>query len=159
MVSVPSTLDEDVLSLDVTQLPHSLEESLPGAPASGAVRRGTPEKAQPMDFRGLLGLGGERRGDDGDRSKEKRAPARHGITSSARASTDDGIVRPRAFAVFRFMTSVWLVDCSTGKSAGEAPLRILSTKAPTRGKRLPSCGNHAIRSPAAADLASPPDAG
>src|SRR5262249_54860769 len=56
MVPVPSTLDEDVLTLDVPQLPHPLEESLPGAPASGAVRRGTPEKAQPIDFPGLLRL-------------------------------------------------------------------------------------------------------
>src|SRR5262245_36214399 len=52
---------------------------------------------------------------------------RHWITSSARSSTDGGIVRPRAFAVFRLMTSSNLVGCSTGGSAGLAPLRILST--------------------------------
>ena len=48
-------------------------------------------------------------------------------TSSARANTDGGIVRPRALAVLRFTTSSNFVDCSTGRSAGLAPLRILST--------------------------------
>ena len=51
----------------------------------------------------------------------------HWITSSARNSSDGGIVRPRALAVLRLMTSSNLVGCSTGKSAGLAPLRILST--------------------------------
>jgi len=37
----------------------------------------------------------------------------HWITSSARASTDGGIVRLRAFAVLRFMTSSNVVGCST----------------------------------------------
>src|SRR5262249_39301325 len=51
----------------------------------------------------------------------------HSITSSARASTEGGIVRPRALAVLRLMTSSNFVGCSTGKSAGLAPFRILST--------------------------------
>ena len=51
----------------------------------------------------------------------------HSITSSARSSTDCGIVRPSAFAVLRFMTNSNLVGCSTGRSAGFAPFRILST--------------------------------
>jgi len=36
-------------------------------------------------------------------------------------------VRPRSFAVFRLITNSNLVGCSTGKSPGFAPLRILST--------------------------------
>src|SRR3989304_5572382 len=51
----------------------------------------------------------------------------HRITSSARISTDWGSVRPRALAVVRLMTSWYRVGCSTGKSAGFAPFRILST--------------------------------
>jgi hypothetical protein len=39
-----------------------------------------------------------------------------------------GIVRPRALAVLRLMTSSNVVSCSTGSSAGFAPLKILSTK-------------------------------
>ena len=46
---------------------------------------------------------------------------------SARSSTDGGIVRPRALAVLRLMTSSNFVGSSTGRSAGFAPLRIRST--------------------------------
>ena len=49
------------------------------------------------------------------------------ITSSARRSRDGGIVSPSALAVLRLMISSNFVGCSTGKSAGLAPLRILST--------------------------------
>ena len=51
----------------------------------------------------------------------------HWITWSARASTDCGIVRPRALAALRLMTSSNFVGCSIGRSPGFAPLRILST--------------------------------
>src|SRR5215470_13672083 len=46
---------------------------------------------------------------------------------SARRSTDCGIVSPRVLAVLRLMTSSNLVGCSTGRSAGLAPLRMRST--------------------------------
>src|SRR5216683_6147966 len=51
----------------------------------------------------------------------------HLITSSARRSSDGGIVSPSAFAVFRLMTNLNSVGCSIGSSPGLAPLRILST--------------------------------
>src|SRR5882757_5300478 len=51
-------------------------------------------------------------------------------TSSARASSDGEMSIPRALAVLRFTTSSNLVGCSTGKSAGFAPLKILSRKTP-----------------------------
>ena len=56
----------------------------------------------------------------------------HLITSSARANTFGGIVRPICFAVFRLITNSNLVGCSTGKSTGLTPLRILSTKIAAR---------------------------
>ena len=49
------------------------------------------------------------------------------ITLSARASTFGGIVRPICLAAFRLMMNSNFVGCSTGRSAGLAPLRILST--------------------------------
>jgi len=49
----------------------------------------------------------------------------YSITSSTRASSVGGTVRPRALAAFRLMTNSNLVGCWTGKSAGWAPLRIL----------------------------------
>src|SRR5215510_298965 len=48
----------------------------------------------------------------------------YSITSSARASSVGGTSRPSALAVCRLMTNSNLVDCSTGRSAGLAPLRI-----------------------------------
>src|SRR5262249_54148335 len=54
----------------------------------------------------------------------KGAPS-HSITSSARASTFDGMVIPSALAVLRLMIRSALVACWTGRSAGFSPLRIL----------------------------------
>jgi hypothetical protein len=51
----------------------------------------------------------------------------HSMTSSARARIRGGTVRPSACAVLRLMTSSILVGCWTGRSAGLAPFRILST--------------------------------
>ena len=55
------------------------------------------------------------------------ATRRYSIASSARARNEGGTVRPSAFAVLRLITSSNLVGCSTGRSAGLVPLRILST--------------------------------
>ena len=49
------------------------------------------------------------------------------ITSVARMRTDGGMVSPRALAVFMLITSSNRMGCSTGRSAGLVPLRILST--------------------------------
>src|SRR5262249_26771446 len=49
----------------------------------------------------------------------------HSITSSARASSVGGTSTPSARAVGRLMTNSNLLDCTTGRSAGLAPLRIL----------------------------------
>jgi hypothetical protein len=56
----------------------------------------------------------------------------HSITSSARNRNDSGIFKPSALAVFRLMTRSNLVGCWTGKSAGFAPRKILSTKLAAR---------------------------
>src|SRR5262249_53492544 len=66
-------------------------------------------------------------------------PPHHSITSSARASSVGGMVRPSALAVLRLMTNSSLVDCSTGKSAGLAPLKILSTYVAARRKLSARC--------------------
>src|SRR5262249_39610255 len=57
---------------------------------------------------------------------DERAPP-HSITSSARARSDGGTWRPSGLAVFKLMTSSYLVRCCTGKWAGFSPLRIRST--------------------------------
>src|SRR5262245_10176900 len=55
------------------------------------------------------------------------APPHHSITSSARASSVGGRVRPSALAVLRLITSSYLVGACTGRSAGFSPLRMRST--------------------------------
>ena len=58
----------------------------------------------------------------------------HSTTSSASASSVEGISRPSAFAVFRLRTNRNRVGCSNGSSAGLAPLRMRSTSAAMRAK-------------------------
>ena len=55
----------------------------------------------------------------------------HSITSSARASSVGGTSRPSIRAVSWLITSSNLLDCTTGKSTGFAPLRMRPTYAPT----------------------------
>ncbi len=56
-----------------------------------------------------------------------RSRPRYSITRSAWRRIVCGIVRPSALAVLRLMTSSNFVGCSTGRSPGFAPFRILST--------------------------------
>src|SRR6516165_2566941 len=51
----------------------------------------------------------------------------YSITSSAVTSSADGTVTPSVFAHLRLSASTNLVGCSTGRSAGFLPFRILST--------------------------------
>src|SRR5262245_33032430 len=48
----------------------------------------------------------------------------HSITSSARPDSVGGTSMTSAFAVLRLSTNSNLVDCTTGRSAGFAPLRM-----------------------------------
>src|SRR5262249_47406376 len=53
--------------------------------------------------------------------------ALHSITSSARASRVGGTSMPSVLAVFKLMTSSYLVGACTGRSAGFSPRRMRST--------------------------------
>src|SRR5262249_49753238 len=57
---------------------------------------------------------------------DELAPS-HSITSSARASSVGGTVRPSSFAVLKLTNSSYLVGACTGRSAGFSPLRMRST--------------------------------
>ena len=59
----------------------------------------------------------------------------YSITSFARSRNASGIVKPSALAVVRLTTRSNLVGCSTGRSAGFAPCRILSTYSAARRNR------------------------
>ena len=91
-------------------------------------RHGTAEDPDAIDLARTLGRGNLRAREGAERKRgDEGAPVHYSITSSARASTEGGIVRPRAFAVLRLITNSNFVGCSMGRSAGLAPLRILST--------------------------------
>ena len=62
------------------------------------------------------------------------------MTSSALSNSNCGIAMPSAFAALRLTTRVNRVGSSTGRSAGLAPRRILSTWAAMRGQDCPSGG-------------------
>ena len=51
-------------------------------------------------------------------------PPPHSITSSARASNEDGTARARALAVLKLIVNSNLLACTIGKSAGFSPLRM-----------------------------------
>ena len=123
-----SVLDCDVASLDVPELAQPLAKCFsPSAVTRGRQRR---EVAYAGDLR-LLGVRREQRREEGERQSGDdeltQSKILHSITSSARASTLGGIVSPSPFAVLRLITSSNFVGCSTGRSAGFAPFRILST--------------------------------
>src|SRR5262245_3303919 len=94
------------------------------------------ENADATNLPAPLGGSSKRRRDN--RAAEQRdelATPDHSITSSARASSIGGISMPSALAVLRFTTSSKRVGCSTGSSAGLAPLIILSTYTAARRHR------------------------
>jgi len=61
------------------------------------------------------------------RITDQRETAGYSISSTARSKSSRGIARPSAFAVLRLMVKSNLWGCCMGRSAGLAPLRILST--------------------------------
>ena len=79
--------------------------------------RGRVQKTAGCDLRRLLRARRER--PRGRRAADERdeLAAPHSITSSARASSGRGTVRPSALAVFKLMTSSYLVGACTGRSA------------------------------------------
>src|SRR5689334_12031521 len=70
------------------------------------------------------------------------------MTSSALRRSDCGTVRPTSFAVLRLTESSNLVGCSTGRSLGGTPLRILSTKTAARRQMSSMSAPYDISPPA-----------
>ena len=103
----------------------------------GAADRSTKQRSPGWRYRPLTRPVGPRQsrrynaGRSSTAAQECRVNSRASwLTESPRprgSSSDCGIARPMAFAVFRLITRSNLVGCSTGRSAGFAPLRILST--------------------------------
>src|SRR5262249_47087669 len=109
----------DLHGSSVTRNPQAAQDSL----YTNSCRRfgARIDKTDSWDFR-LLPVRGKRPRDS--RSAEERHELaalhsrNHSITSSARASRVDGMVRPRALAVVRLMARSNLVGCSTDSALG-----------------------------------------
>ena len=65
------------------------------------------------------------------RSRPRWSSTRYSKTLSAWSKSVCGMVSPNVLAVLRLITNSNLVGCSTGRSAGLAPFRILSTNTAT----------------------------
>src|SRR5262249_10367702 len=117
----PTIVERDVLTLDKARF----IESLPDERNQRRVdsRRTTAEQSDHWQCT-LFRPPRERPG--GCRTTEGRdeLATPHSITSSARASSAGGTVRPSILGVCALMTSSNLLDCTTGRSAGFAPLRM-----------------------------------
>src|SRR5262245_12123151 len=121
-------LDPDVLTFGVAEALEPAAECI----GERMRRRCRHQYADARHFSGLLRrllrLSGEWPSENAPTYYgDERSPLHYLITWSARSSTECGMVRRSALAVFRLITSSNLVGCSTGRSAGFAPLRILST--------------------------------
>src|SRR5262249_31856611 len=97
-------------------------ERLPGCGRrNGRIIR---EEADAVDLAGLLRARRERPRNRAAEQRDEFATAAHSITSSASSCNALGTSMPSNLAVCRLMTSSNVVDCTTGKSPGFAPLRI-----------------------------------
>src|SRR5215208_7040691 len=116
-------------SLDVAKVPKLINERteklvFPLIDRPGAYHEGySPRRRGRLSRR--LDLQAEYSGPSTAEERKQFSPP-HSITSSARARSVGGMVRPRAFAVLRLTTSSNAVGICTGRSAGFAPLRMRS---------------------------------
>src|SRR5262249_47955071 len=119
----PAVVDRHVLALDIAGFFEALAKS---AQALGN-RFGRSDLEKPdYRHRRLLRARRERPRQSPAAAQRDERPTPHSIASSASASKRSGMVRPSVLAVFRLITNSNLVDCSTGRSAGFAPLRIFA---------------------------------
>src|SRR5262249_43301529 len=118
----------DIGALDIAEIAHPAAKGPDDVhPRGGGERR---QQANERLTRRLLRARRERPRCRAAKQRDELAsfhlPA-HSITSSARASSVGGTVRPSVPAVWALMTSSNLVGCRTGRSAGFSPLRMRPT--------------------------------
>src|SRR5262249_52238922 len=117
----PAVVDRHVLALDIAGFFEALAKS-----AQALCNRFGRSDLEKPNHRHRRLLRARRERPRGGCTAEKRyeLAALQSITSSARASSVGGTLRPRARAVGRFIANTNLADCTTGKSAGFSPLMI-----------------------------------
>src|SRR5262249_3020759 len=120
LVLGPAVLNRDVLALGIARFLQALPKS--GKRIGEHLGRLGVEKAD-RRYRLLRVRRVRPRRPSAAEKRDGVAPS-HSITSSARASKVGGTSRPRIRAVWALMISSNLLDCTTGRSAGLAPLRM-----------------------------------
>src|SRR5262249_55201806 len=124
----PAILDRDRTTLNPAEFAQSLYKS--GGPLALSRGRGRAQKPNGLQLRRLVPARRARpRAGCAAEQRDELAPLHlrgHSITSSARTSSDGGIVRSRAFAVLRLTTNSNFVGRSMGRSVGLLPLRMRS---------------------------------
>src|SRR6185437_9796187 len=138
----PAELELDVAALDEAVLLQPVLHRLQQVRVGG--KRAAAEIA---DQRWPLGAHRSAR-DRGEAGRHEEASLDHSISSSARARKDCEKVRPSSRAVRMLTTSSKRVGCSTGRSPGLAPFRILATKPAERRYMSAKLGPYDIRPPA-----------
>src|SRR5262249_61904934 len=119
----PAVFDGHVLTLDIAGLLQALMKF--GQTSHRKHRRGCRAEIPDHRHRRLLRARRQRpRGSHAGDERDEVAPVVHSITSSAATSSLSGTVRPSILAVWWLMTSSNLLACTTGRSAGVAPLRM-----------------------------------
>ena len=91
------------------------------------IGRRLMQAADPIHTAGFLRVAGQRPCHCRTTKKTDERPPLHSISSSARASSVGGMVRPSALAVVRLIAVTYLVGACTGRSAAFSPLRMRST--------------------------------
>src|SRR5262245_33532797 len=120
----PARFDRHILALDVARFIQALPEG--DHPRSRFGFRQSSADDPDHRHRRLLRSRRQRPRRRAAEQRDERA-ALHSMTSSARCCKNHGTSSPSAFAALRLMTSSNLTGRSTGKSAGFAPFKILST--------------------------------
>src|SRR5262249_56756346 len=124
----PAILDSDGSALDPAKFTQPLHESR--GPRIPVQRRARPQKADGWQLRLLRPRRERPRCRCAAEQRDELAALHrcdHSITSSARASSVGGTSRPSALAALRLIANSNLVGCTTGRSAGRAPLSTLPT--------------------------------
>src|SRR6516165_827989 len=120
--AVTSRIDYEVLAVNEAEPPQLVEQremmrrvAWTGVQAADAISPPgflRPRRDRPRSCRAA------------EQRDELAPPHTHSISSSARASSDGGTVRPSTLAACALITSSNFVDCTTGRSAGLAPFRM-----------------------------------
>src|SRR2546422_1356147 len=96
-----SVLERYVLALHVAEFSEPLGECPPETRTLRVGERDIPQNTYPIHLPRQLCLGSERRGEETEGSSDECSPVHYSISSSARASTEGGMVRRNALAVLR----------------------------------------------------------